>query len=429
VDAKMSRIIFVLLMCIFIAAGCAGVDPKTAKVTEGVKSFAFVDGSVAEVSGDMFTVMAKVSVDTDGKGFYERVTGRVIEKAFLLEGMTTRVNGKEVKLIEKRSDLLVFAGKRHGLKAGQTVKIYVPKKKLAVSSFKAFKNSTEDLGEIWLDGVTNSVVNTGQFIVVERSQLNKILSELKLELVGLTDSSQASKVGKMLNADMILTGSVNDIGGVWDVNLRLVHTATSVILAAINDKITYEELKPGSLRDSSPLNATFENGQHGFNTGYKEGRGTYRHVTIDSDGANGTNKSIKIEFEVSGKKNVVSLNSKKPRDLAKYKGVEFYGKADDNFNIRVMLIDENRKDAHAIDYYQYDVPLGKGWKKYQIPFEAFRFAKKMKQKIKDAEKGDTLLSLDLIREVGFVFNPRFSPKVNGKRVKKGSFWLDEIKFY
>jgi len=425
---------FLSLIFIFaLIAGCATTtDPKTAGPAEGVKSFAFVDGKIIDVAGDMFTVQVALNVDKNGMDFNQRVAAKIIEKAFLLENMKTKINGKDATVLEARGDIYVFAGKGHGFVKDQQVKIYVPKKTLAITSFKALKNNIEDVGEIWLEDLTTAIVNTGQFNVVERSRLGAILNELKLELSGLTDSNQASKVGKLLNADIILTGSVSDMGGYWNANLRLVNTSTSVILVAINDKITYQELKPGSLRDSGPMNASFEDGEYGFNVGYKE-RGAMRHniVIDDTTGANGTSKSLRMDFDLAKKKAKSAISVGKDRDLSMYKGAEFYAKADKPLNIKFVLVDENRDNPQAIDFFLSDVALTTEWKKYNVAFSdlSYRKVREENQDTPGMKDGDTMLSLDLVREVLFIFSPVNTPMIDDKPVKKGSIWVDEIKFY
>lgn len=47
------------------------------------------------------------------------------------------------------------------------------------------------------------------FRVVERSQLEKLFSELNLELSGALDKSDLNKIGKLLNIDMVVFGTIN----------------------------------------------------------------------------------------------------------------------------------------------------------------------------------------------------------------------------
>jgi TolB-like protein len=66
--------------------------------------------------------------------------------------------------------------------------------------------------------------------VIERDQLQSILSEQKLSSDGTTDKATAVKVGKLLGAHhMIFGGFVTDPAGTMVLNLRVVNTETSEI--------------------------------------------------------------------------------------------------------------------------------------------------------------------------------------------------------
>lgn len=62
-------------------------------------------------------------------------------------------------------------------------------------------------GQDLADELKENLVNGGAFKIVDRSQLNQILSELKLSQSDLTDSSSSrAKIGKLLSGTALLTG-------------------------------------------------------------------------------------------------------------------------------------------------------------------------------------------------------------------------------
>ncbi len=72
-----------------------------------------------------------------------------------------------------------------------------------------------------------------QVAVVERSQLEKVVGEIKLEMSGAVDAVSAQKLGKMLGVDAVVTGTLNDFDNrETEVNARLIRTETGEILAA-----------------------------------------------------------------------------------------------------------------------------------------------------------------------------------------------------
>ena len=63
------------------------------------------------------------------------------------------------------------------------------------------------------DMFVTEVFKTGRFVLVERSQLSKVLGESELTLAGLTDA-KAAEVGGIAGADAVLVGTVPEYGTV-----------------------------------------------------------------------------------------------------------------------------------------------------------------------------------------------------------------------
>jgi Mg-chelatase subunit ChlD len=78
------------------------------------------------------------------------------------------------------------------------------------------------------------------FTMVERKDLQKVLDELELQLTGLADEGAAAKVGKLLGAEVLVTGTVFRKGEVYEVFLKLVRVETAEVLSANKAKISAE---------------------------------------------------------------------------------------------------------------------------------------------------------------------------------------------
>jgi hypothetical protein len=76
-------------------------------------------------------------------------------------------------------------------------------KKIAVFPFD-IKGAT--WGDEFADAITHQFFKTGKIDVVEREAIKKVLKEQNLSMTGLVDENQAVKVGKLLGADVIITG-------------------------------------------------------------------------------------------------------------------------------------------------------------------------------------------------------------------------------
>jgi TolB-like protein len=96
------------------------------------------------------------------------------------------------------------------------------------------------------DRLIDSLVNQNRFRVVERAKLDVILQEQKLSSTELIDKSTALRLGKLVAAQSILTGSIVESRTGTEIVARLVDTETSEILASED---VYDEVKdPAALR-------------------------------------------------------------------------------------------------------------------------------------------------------------------------------------
>jgi curli biogenesis system outer membrane secretion channel CsgG len=74
--------------------------------------------------------------------------------------------------------------------------------------------------------------------VIERSLLDKVLEEMRLENSGLTDVQSAQKLGRMLGVDAVVTGILDDLNDQeTELNARLIRTETGEVLAAATTKV------------------------------------------------------------------------------------------------------------------------------------------------------------------------------------------------
>lgn len=79
-----------------------------------------------------------------------------------------------------------------------------------------FNNKTKygarRLSDSALEILTTELTRSGNFIVVERAKMDNILEEMKLQLSGVTSGENAAEIGKILNCEYLLIGSVSNFG-------------------------------------------------------------------------------------------------------------------------------------------------------------------------------------------------------------------------
>lgn len=79
----------------------------------------------------------------------------------------------------------------------------------------------------WLRG---ALVAAGSFSVVERGAMNKVLAEQALQQTGCTTSDCAVKIGRLLNVQRMIVGSVGKLLDTYVVNVRVVDVETGRVV-------------------------------------------------------------------------------------------------------------------------------------------------------------------------------------------------------
>jgi len=102
---------------------------------------------------------------------------------------------------------------------------------VAVLPFDSDKQSAQ-----YKNAVTNEMINElvrlRRFKVIERSAIDKIVSEQKMQASGFVDDKSAVTLGKIAGADALVIGTVTITGGVIKISARLVDVETAETLIA-----------------------------------------------------------------------------------------------------------------------------------------------------------------------------------------------------
>lgn len=80
--------------------------------------------------------------------------------------------------------------------------------------------------------LTTDLLGAGTAKIVERTQLQAILDEMKLGHSAVADKDTSAKVGKLLGAELIVLGSYFSIAGTLRVDARLVRVETGEVIYA-----------------------------------------------------------------------------------------------------------------------------------------------------------------------------------------------------
>jgi TolB-like protein len=99
---------------------------------------------------------------------------------------------------------------------------------IAVSDFVG---KPAEIGQEIAETVGTDLAKSERITLVERSQLDKALRELRLQSVGLTEPAQVRKVGRLVGATAIVVGSFYVRGEQIVINARVVDVRTGKVMA------------------------------------------------------------------------------------------------------------------------------------------------------------------------------------------------------
>jgi TolB-like protein len=107
-------------------------------------------------------------------------------------------------------------------------------RRLAVLPFQELgpTATSSRLGAVTAAEIATSLQRDHRLLLVERARIADVLGELRLQQVLAVDPSQASRIGKMADAQALVLGSVAEVGDRVLITGRIVATETGETLAA-----------------------------------------------------------------------------------------------------------------------------------------------------------------------------------------------------
>lgn len=117
------------------------------------------------------------------------------------------------------------------------------------------KGVSSEEASAFTDRIREELFKTGQYTVMDRSVMDKILAERGLEMSGLVASEgELVQAGKLLGVQWIIVGSVSKVGNMYSISLRSIDVKTGVVLNIASTD--YDGSIEGAARTSCPLVVT-----------------------------------------------------------------------------------------------------------------------------------------------------------------------------
>jgi TolB-like protein len=105
---------------------------------------------------------------------------------------------------------------------------------LAVKNLEA-RGVSEDEAATLSDVLRSQLINTGNFSVMERAQMDEILKEQAFQQSGAcTEEACLVQMGQLLGIQVIAAGSIGKIGRAYSINARTISVQTGEILTTVS---------------------------------------------------------------------------------------------------------------------------------------------------------------------------------------------------
>ena len=115
------------------------------------------------------------------------------------------------------------------------------KQRIAVLPFHELDGQPTVLGTYLAEELVTKLFQLGNFKIVERQLLDKVMGELRIQRSGAIDPATAKEIGRIAAVDAIVTGSITELGTHVAVNCRLIETTTGEVFGAASTKIAKDE--------------------------------------------------------------------------------------------------------------------------------------------------------------------------------------------
>ncbi len=230
------------------------VEPKLIKFSGGLGSMMGMMemvGNGDSVEGTGVTIFARFS---DKKLGVELGTVKVSRGGFTKDGNLDKASEGIVDVIKKKmyteegkkAPMIPIAYKGGGSNRRSSAITIAQNSNIAVISISTKSESTAEAAPIVSELLRTEVVNLGigYYNVLDREYVDKVMQEHVFAASGVTSSEGAAEIGKMLNAQKVITGSLSKMGDSYFLNVSMIDVETGKIVSAgSGDYKSQDEMK------------------------------------------------------------------------------------------------------------------------------------------------------------------------------------------
>lgn len=132
-------------------------------------------------------------------------------------------------------------------------------KAIAVAGFSYSDKRDSKDGSVIAERLTTELVKVKKFKIIEREEIEKVFTELKLQESGAVGADSIKSAGKMLGVDWMILGTLTELEGRQiEINARLVAVESGEIMNAFN-AVVKKDWRDKPAKESADENELKEN--------------------------------------------------------------------------------------------------------------------------------------------------------------------------
>ncbi len=386
----------------------------------GKPSAMFVAARIQSVRGNELILEPRIPESRKTAASYmAALANQVVAKSLFIEGLEIEVSAVPAMVEEIRGgSVRVLAEQTASFSPGSAVRLHIPKKNIVMTDFAVIRGADATAGRVTMEELTSALIDSGYFNVLERAKLKAVINELELS-EALSESGLAAELpedlkGRLLLADLLVGGTLANMGSDWEVNLRMINVRNGQTISAITMRMP---LAAEQLRDSGPMDETFK--QDTLDASWvlgprdQKNREVLCSVSLDAtQGPEAVGTSLRMDYDFSGARRETRCMAftRKKRDLSLYAGVEFYVKgAGTGFvNIQTSV----PKEVMRMDTWLGTFRATNEWRKIRIPFTDFAIGRawiKEGATARGFTPGDQIFHPSHVEQVAIIVNSTTNP--------------------
>ena len=105
------------------------------------------------------------------------------------------------------------------------------------------KNISQTEASILTDKLRVELYKTGKFLIIERAQMDEILTEQGFQQTGCISNECIVEVGRLIGVEQIIAGSIGKVGDIYFISVRLISVTEGTIINNV------EEMVEGSINE------------------------------------------------------------------------------------------------------------------------------------------------------------------------------------